>query len=126
MKSGEIINARTHADFLNQAFGTTYKAWMKSVWRYDENTVVWMVRFGKEDGGWTNTFLSDTRIEEKILTPQSTVSPLSEYLYKKRVVIQVVECSYSRKYIFRGIYQYDEKNSDPCNVRYYDKLSDEF
>ena len=93
MKTGEFIYAKTHADFLNQAFGTNYKAWRKAVWPYyDENTVVWMVRFNEKDGGWTNTFLSDTRIEEKLLDPNRQVSRSSLYLYKNRIVIQVTAC----------------------------------
>lgn len=30
----KIIYAKTHADFLNQAFGTNYKGYMKSRWEY--------------------------------------------------------------------------------------------
>lgn len=122
MKTGETIYARTHAEFLNQAFGTNYKAWMRSVWYYDENTIVWMVRFNEQDGGWTNRFLSNTRIEEKILIPKTR--DLLKYLHQKRLVIEVVNCGYTRKYIFRGVYKYDEKASDPYTVRYYDKYSD--
>lgn len=67
MKTGEPIYARTHAEFLNQAFGTNYKAYMKCVWKYDENWIVWMVRFNTENAGWTNTFISDSRIKEENL-----------------------------------------------------------
>ena len=50
MKSGDVIYARTHAEFLNEAFGTNYKAYMKCVWKYDEEWIVWMVRFNTENG----------------------------------------------------------------------------
>lgn len=130
MKTGEFIYAKTHADFLNQAFGTNYKAWMKAVWPYyDENTVVWMVRFNEKDGGWTNTFLSDTRIEEKLLDPNRQVSRSSLYLNKNRIVIQIIDIDLghtrTRKYIFKGVYKYDKTNSNPPLVRYHDKISDE-
>lgn len=130
MKTGEFIYAKTHADFLNQAFGTNYKAWMKAVWPYyDENTVVWMVRFNEKDGGWTNTFLSDTRIEEKLLDPNRQVSRSSLYLNKNRIVIQIINIDLghtrTRKYIFKGVYKYDKTNSNPPLVRYHDKISDE-
>lgn len=130
MKTGEFIYARTHADFLNQAFGTNYKAWMKAVWPYyDENTVVWMVRFNEKDGGWTNTFLSDTRIEEKLLDTNRQVSRSSLYLNKNRIVIQIIDIDLghtrTRKYIFKGVYKYDKTNSNPPLVRYHDKISDE-
>ena len=125
MKTGEPIYARTHAEFLNQAFGTNYKAWMKCVWKYDENWIVWMVRFDKKDGGWTNTFISDSRIKEENLKNVRVWDdkPLS-CLYKKRIVIEIVDLGYTRKYIYRGRFIYDEKNSDPYKVRYYDKYSD--
>ena len=37
----QIVYARTNAEFLNEAFGTDYKAWMRSRWEYDEDTWVW-------------------------------------------------------------------------------------
>lgn len=40
MKNGEFIYANSHAEFLNKAFGTNYKGWMKCVWKYDEEWVV--------------------------------------------------------------------------------------
>ena len=74
---------------------------------------------------WTNTFLSDTRIEEKLLDPNRQVSRSSLYLYKNRIVIQVIDLGYTRKYIFKGVYKYDKTNSNPPLVRYHDKISDE-
>ena len=43
---------------------------------------------------------------------------------KKRIVIQIEYLGYTRKYTCMGRYIYDEKNSDPYTVRYYDKYSD--
>ena len=68
MKNGEFIYADTHADFLNQAFGTNYKAWMKSAWFYDKDTFVWMVRFDHINReGWRNVFETKERIKEENL-----------------------------------------------------------
>ena len=120
MKTGEPIYARTHAEFLNKAFGTNYKAWMKCVWKYDGEWVVWMVRFNKTDGGYTNTFLTDSRIKEEDIVRQDR--PVKD---KKKIVIEIDDSGFFRKYIFRGKFVYDEKNSDPYNCRYYDKVSDE-
>ena len=124
MKNGVAIEARTHAEFLNEAFGTNYKAWMKCVWKYNEEWIVWMVRFNKKDGGWTNTFLSNSRIKEENIGGYKIYEgkPLS-CLYKKRIVIEIVDLGYTRKYICRGRFIYDEKNSDPYTVRYYNKYS---
>ena len=47
-----------------------------------------------------------------------------EDIDKKRFVFEIVDLGYTRKYIYRGRFIYDEKNSDPYKVRYYDKYSD--
>jgi hypothetical protein len=127
MKTGEFIYASTHADFLNKAFGTNYKAWMKCVWDYDSNWTVWMVRFNKTDGGWTNTFIGNDRIQEENIGKNGTWGGKSlTHIHKKKIVIEIMDLGYTRKYIFRGKFVYDEKNSDPYTIRYYDKVSDEF
>ena len=125
MKAGDVVEARMHAEFLNEAFGTNYKAYMKCVWKYDEDWIVWMVRFSKNDSGWKNTFISDSRIKEENIGGNICYDgkPLSR-LYKKRMVFEIVDLGYTRKYIYRGRFIYDEKNSDPYKVRYYDKYSD--
>ena len=125
MKNGTIIYAKTHAEFLNEAFGTNYKVYMKCVWRYDEDWIVWMVRFNKENGGWKNTFISDSRIKEENLNRIEIWDgkPVKN-VYKKRIVIQIEDLGHTRKYTCKGRYIYDEKNSDPYKVRYYDKYSD--
>ena len=125
MKSGDVIDARTHAEFLNEAFGTNYKAYMKCVWKYDEEWIVWMVRFNTENGGWRNTFLSNSRIMEENLDKVGTWDnkPIED-IDKKRIVFEIEDLGHIRKYICRGRFIYDEKNSDPYKVRYYDKYSD--
>ena len=128
MQNNKVIYAKTHADFLNQAFGTNYKAYMKCVWPYDDEWVVWMVRFGKCNGGWMNTFVSDSRIKEENIGGVRFYDGKSvAVIDKKKIVIEIVDSAFGgeRKYIFRGKYVYDEKNSNPYTIRYYDKVSDE-
>lgn len=129
MKNGDFIYANTHADFLNQAFGTNYKAWMSCVWQYNEDTIVWMVRFDKTNrSGWKNSFISDSRIKEENIYNISewNRAPVAKSLFFKRIVVEVVDNCKPRKYIFRSIYRYDEQNSNPLAVRFHDKVSDEF
>lgn len=128
MKTGQIIYAKTHAEFLNSTFGTNYKQWMKSVWNYDENTIVWMVRFNREIDGWRNTFVSSNRIKEENLehTLEWNGKPVGDPLNSKRIVIEIDEEGPRRKYIFRGVYTCDKENSNPYTVRYHNKISDEF
>lgn len=126
MTNGEVIYAKTHADFLNQAFGTNYKGWMKCVWQYDSEWIVWMVRFNNEDRGWKNTFLSDFCIkEENINNIKIWDGKPIEDIHKKRIVVEIVDLDYTRKYIFRGKYVYDEEKSNPRTIRYHNKVSDE-
>ena len=128
MKNGEFIYADTHADFLNQAFGTNYKAWIKSAWFYDKDTFVWMVRFDHINReGWRNVFETKERIKEENLYEKKIWDgiPMSKLVNYKRIVIEVKD-DIPKKYIFRGIYKYDEENSDPYVVHYFDKIADEF
>ena len=122
MKKGDVTYARTHAEFLNKKFGTDYKGWMRSTWQYGEWTVL-MVRFNKEDGGWKNIFLSDNRFKEENLW--NTDETYLRKVDKKKALFEIQEDGGQRKYIFRGKYVYDEKESNPLEVRYYDIVSDE-
>ena len=122
MKTGEAIYARTHAEFLNEAFGTNYKAWMKCTWKCGDGWVVWMVRFDENNDKWTNTFLPDSRIKE---TNFNAPSEYIKKIDKKKIVFQIVGNGSSRRYIFKGKYVYDEANSDPYTSRFYNKVSDE-
>ena len=128
MKAGEFIYARTNAEFLNKAFGTNYKGWQKSSWKYDEEWTVWMVRFNKENGGWTNTFISSTRIKQYNILKRTEFEgkPIAKATTKKRLVFEIDDSGFSRKYIFRGKFVYDEENSDPVTAQYLDLFSDEF
>ena len=130
MKSGEFIYAKTHAEFLNKSFGTNYKSWMKCVWNYSDDLIVWMVRFDKNINGWRNTFVSDSRIKEENLDNVAiwdgkTVETAME-IHKNRLVIEIIDLSHIRKYVFRGRFIYDRENSNPRTVRFYDKIDDQF
>lgn len=128
MKAGQIVYARTHAEFLNLTFGTNYKQWMKSVWNYDDNTIVWMVRFNCAKDGWRNSFVSSTVIKEENLEHalEWNGRSIADRLDAKRIVIEINEEEMRRKYIFRGVYTYDEEKSNPYADRYYNKMSNEF
>lgn len=128
MKTGEVINARTHAEFLNVAFGTNYKGYQKSSWKYDDEWVVWMVCFNQVVKGWANTFVTESRIMQKNLNKVEVFEGMSiaQATTKKRIVFEVVGSGDSRKYIFRGKFVYDEMSSNPIDSQYLDKVSDEF
>lgn len=129
MKIGDFICAATHADFLNQAFGTNYKGWMKSAWKYDKEKIVWMVHFDKTNrDGWKNSFISDNRIKEENVYGQRLWDgePMEHILGPKRITFEIVDGNGSRKYVFKGVFKYDEENSNPRSNRFFDKVDDEF
>ena len=131
LTAGDVIYARTHADFLNKVFGKNYRQWMKSVWNYDENTIVWMVHFdGASRSGWKNEFINGNLIKETNVWRVDTWNgrAIDWAVYKKRIVIEVRGGDFfeSRSYVFRGVFKADEDKSDPYTVRYYEKISDEF
>ena len=77
--------------------------------------------------GWRNVFETKERIKEENLYEKKIWDgiPMSKLVNYKRIVIEVKD-DIPKKYIFRGIYKYDEENSDPYVVHYFDKIADEF
>lgn len=135
MKKGESITARTHAEFLNEAFGTNYKGWMKSSWKYCDGWVVWMARFNKITDNWGNTFVPGGNdpyavIKQENLDRSRTTFegiPINLSNSKRRIVFEIVEEEgKTREYVFRGKFVYDETKSDAATVQYLNKVSDEF
>lgn len=116
MKTNDIFYADTHADFLNKVFGTNYEQWMKSVWKYDENVIVWMVRFDKKNrDGWRNSFINENELlEENLILTRKKYDgiPLQEHLNLHRIVIAVDESGYRRKYIFKGVFVLNEERAN--------------
>ena len=56
MKIGEIINAKTHVNFLNKLLNKNFKAYYKNTYPYSDGLDIWFIRLdGKENKwGWTN------------------------------------------------------------------------
>ena len=108
----KIVFAKTHAEFLNQAFGTNYIKWMSSRWTYDEDTWVWMVEFdGKLRTGWYNQIINENEIWEKYIgdePPTFTKMPEKKY----RIVVQVIKEDSCREYRVLGKFRYDIEKSE--------------
>lgn len=128
MKTNDIFYADTHADFLNKAFGTNYRQWMKSVWKYDDNAIVWMVRFDKETrDGWRNSFINENELlEENLILTRKKYdgAPLRELLSLHRIVIAIDESGYCRRYIFKGVFTLNLKRENTTLRHYFIKISD--
>lgn len=129
MKTNDFFYADTHAEFLNNVFGTNYKQWMKSVWEYDIDTIVWMVRFDKETrDGWRNSFINENELlEENLILTRKKYdgTPLQEHLGLRRIVIAIDESGYRRKYIFKGVFVLNEERENTNLKHYFVKISDE-
>ena len=129
MKTNDFFYADTHAEFLNNVFGTNYKQWMKSVWEYDIDTIVWMVRFDKETrDGWRNSFINENELlEENLILTRTKYdgAPLRELLSLRRIVIAIDESGYRRKYIFKGVFVLNEERENTNLKHYFVKISDE-
>ena len=114
----KIVYARTNAEFLNKTFGTSYKAYMRGRWEYDEETWVWMIRLDNRiRDGWHNRIISENEIWEEYLGNE-TPTYRGERERKYRIVVSIVENgTFGREYHILGRYRYDaEKSKLGCNV----------
>lgn len=129
MKSGDIFYARTHAELLNQILGTDYKQYMKCAYNLSDDTVIWMIRLDGHESkaGWTNILRADGIYEVYTGDPCSRLDAHKTPNYpKKRLVFDIVESAYQgRRYIFRGIYKFDDIAGDN-DRRVWRKISDKY
>ena len=125
----DYLLAQNHADFLNQMLGLSLGAWQKSSREHNDQRI-WMVFFdSKERNGWYNYFLSDDeccQVNVKHATKWGG-EDIRESLKQERVVFETQDRGcFKRRYIFRGIFEYEEEKSDPLNRVYFKKIADEF
>ena len=107
----KIIKAKSHADFLNQAFGTDYLAFCRTRFSHGDDTWVWMARIdGVERSGWRNIKIGDKEIcEEFVGQGEPTYTSSKERQY--RIVVDIVDAPNERSYFILGTYEFDFKNS---------------
>ena len=137
MKVGEIVYARTNADLLNEVLGTNYKAWMKSSIMLPDNKRLWMIELGNfvTTAGWKNTLLGGTKLSEIHVGGDYTFDSHNTYWGARqsgkswgpeiRVVFDIVKGSYSRKYIFRGVFRLNREESS-ISENVWDLIMDEY
>ena len=131
MRIGEITYANTHAEFLNKKFGTNYKAWMKCCYNINGTYEVWMIRFNQVRDGWTNKYLGDIITDENLQETRThwCQMKLPVTLYHKKLVFEVIEnidTPKNRRYVFKGVYEYQKDKSNPYKIRVYKKIAEEF
>ena len=124
-KAPTVIYAETNADFLNKAFGTEYKKWMRCGWDYDEETIVWMVPFdNKIRQGWRNTIVDSCTVREDFVGREDEKLLEHKKLKNFRRIVVKKEQEYGR-YVILGLYTYDFEHSVEENKRIWIKISDE-
>ena len=128
LRENDSIMARTHADFLNKAFGTHYKGWMKSVWMVNDDVIVWMVRFDNINrDGWRNRFLSDDLLcQENVFGRKLWNGIPIDDSQQLRLVFAITEDGLYKKYTFKGVFQYVATDSNPQGKEYFRKISSAF
>ena len=124
MKSGEIVRVRTNAQLLNLLFGGNYKAWMKSVYDYDDNRKrIWMIHIdNKPRNGWRNYKKGDVIVEEN-LRPYDTTGLRTDVRHN---VERILFSKHDGYFICEGKYRYDKEKSKDSEIRYWVRVSDQF
>ena len=104
------VYAQTHAEFLNKVFGTNYKSWMKSTWKYSDSFDVWMVRFYDRTDDWENRFVDGENIIQETYVGNSLAK--IDRPSKARIAVAVEDRGAYRHYSIKGIYRFAPNESD--------------
>ena len=123
---GVLYKARTNAEFLNRAFGWEGKQWYKTICPYSENCVVWMVRFSEsKNNDWKNVLEGDAEeIVKEYYTGKSGIwngKPVQRPDADYRIVVSIEELNCNRYYEMKGVYKYNEEESNE-NMRVYNRV----
>lgn len=122
-QSGDVINARTHADFLNILLHKSYDGYGKCVFSLNDKDVIWMIRLDNKPTatGWCNSLSSDGEkiTESYIGAPVDRLdSHKSPVFHQRRYVFDIIETTArEREYIFRGVFEFSEKEgNNDCRI----------
>lgn len=129
MKTNDVIYADTHAEFIRKTFDPDCTSLRSSVYTYDKNTIIWMVRFDQKNReGWRNSFINENELlEENLISARKKYdgTPLDEHLKLRRIVIAIDESGYRRKYIFKGVFVLNAERENTYLKHYFVKIADE-
>ena len=109
----------TNAEFLNDNFGTNYKAYMKCRWPYSGDLKVWMIEFdGRVRYGWKNTIAGDKVFEEFVGSEDEILKEHKSFEENYRLVVDK-----SQNYKILGVYKYNRLNSNMSKYRIWEKVA---
>lgn len=128
MKTGDIICARTHADFLNKVCGTNYQSggYMRCTYHLGNDVYIWLIRLNEKQSkeGWTNYDYGNLIVEDYTGNPKTRLEPHKTSVYTHtRAIFKIVERNNERYYVFKGLFKFDlEKGNNDRRV--WSKISD--
>jgi hypothetical protein len=109
----------TNAEFLNENFGTNYKAWMKCRWKYSSKLQVWMLEFDdKVRYGWKNDIVGNKIIENYVEPLSNMIDAHKDFYEEYRLVVDK-----SQNFKVLGVYKFDKENSNKLTHRIWVKVS---
>lgn len=130
MQSGNVIYAKTHADFLNQLLKLNLKSYMRCTYDLKYGHTIWLIRLnGRESKeGWTNTLTNHGNAIKEFYTGDPKLRFDSHKILEpkvKRLVFNVFDsASGKRRYVFCGVFEFD-MSSDNTN-RVWNKIGDRY
>ena len=116
-----IIGAHTHAEFLNMLLGKNYKQYMKCVYYFDRNNLIWMIRLNDEitSYGWKNSLVFADYIAEYYVGKETErLNTHKNYpTNQTRYIFEIIEGEDEedpslRYYEFKGVFKLVLEKSD--------------
>lgn len=123
IKIGTTIEAKTHAEFLNELLGTNYKNFMQSGKTIQDGRRLWMIELGPfvSPAGWKNQLILNDLIIETHVGIKFEFSKHDTYKHalltgikfddSDRVIFDIVKKETHREYIFRGVFRLNKTKS---------------
>lgn len=107
MKKGEIIYARTNAEFLNALINKNYKQWYKCTYELNNDTFIWMICLNNSNNvGHRNKFENDCTIIEQFDTSLPKNKRFNHGLERPfRLVFEKIKTANGCAYKFHGLFK---------------------
>ncbi len=114
IRIGKTIEAATHAELLNKLLSKDFNGYMKCTYNIDCLNVIWMIRLDGAPGasGFANVLTDDGRLVERCVLDDCPKFAKNAR-HQRRYVFEIVNSNYGKRlYIFRGVFEPVEDESD--------------
>ncbi len=139
LKLNETFYVNTHVEFINKIFNSRFRGFKRHCFRFNHNHVIWAIRFDKKaskkvEDRWKTYYQDDIIKEVYCGERQNDQSDSYSYdwttthlfVYKRLVFELTYNKNKEKMYVFRGVYEYQIKESDPSYIRIYKRISDNY